>query len=144
MITAILYRLEGEPNVTGESTFSDVPAGIWYTHAVIWAANNNIITGYGSGKFGSEDSITREQLAALIYRYAQYKGYDTVTASALSAFYDADQVSGWAETAIKWAVGSGIITGKPGNVLDPKGTATRAEIAAMLARFIQKYNLLQP
>ena len=96
------------------------------------------MTGYGDGRFGPNDNVTREQLAAILYRYASYSKADTTAAGTLDGFRDAAQVSSYAEAALKWAVGSGLITGKTGNLLDPRGNATRAEIATILMRLIQK------
>ena len=137
MIVSILYRLEGEPEVTAEIPFNDVEAGTWYTDAVIWAAENEIVSGYEDGTFGPKREITRQQLASILYRYAQFKGIDVSAGedTNILSFADAANVSDWANTAMKWAVGSGILAGKDGNRLDPKGTATRAEAAAMIQRF---------
>lgn len=106
-----------------------------------WAQQNGIMGGYGDGKFGPNDPVTREQLASIFYRYAQYKGYDVTATGSLDSFTDKGSASAWAQEAIKWAVGNGIMGGKENNLLDPKGTATRAEIAAMLHRFVEKYGL---
>ncbi|MCL2699996.1 MAG: S-layer homology domain-containing protein, partial [Defluviitaleaceae bacterium] len=109
----------------------------WYTDAVIWASANDIVSGYGDGRFGGGDSITREQLAAIIYRYSRMKGLYTVTAAELVAYSDAEQISGWARDAMEWAVANGLITGRTQTTLAPAGTATRAEAAAILQRFIE-------
>ena len=118
-------------------------AGKWYADAITWTAENGIFAGYGKDKFGPDDPITREQLAAIFYRYADYKGYDLTVKGNLDKFKDADKITDYAKTAMQWAVGSGLMKGKSGNLLDPQGTATRAEIAAMLHRFIEKYELVQ-
>ena len=131
----ILYRLEGSPAVSGTASFRDVPAGQYYSEAVAWAAANGIVKGYDTGLFGPDDVITREQLAVILYGYAQYKGYDVTTGGDLSGFADNASVSAWAADALKWANGQGLITGKSGNLLDPAGTATRAEAASILSRF---------
>ncbi|MCD8390242.1 MAG: S-layer homology domain-containing protein, partial [Firmicutes bacterium] len=136
MIVTILYRLEGEPIANSESEFTDVVSGAWYADAVAWAAENGIVRGYDNGKFGADDTITREQTAAILYRYAGYKGYDTSASGDITAYTDAADVSGYAVTAMQWAVGTGLITGKDNNTLSPQSGATRAETAAMLARFI--------
>ena len=138
MIVTILYRLENEPEITAENPFSDVEDGKWYTDAVIWAAENKIVDGYGNGKFGPNDPITREQLAAILYRYAQFKGVDVSVGedTNILSFGDATEVSGWANAAMRWAVGSGIINGKDGRLV-PKGDASRAEAATMLQRFCE-------
>jgi len=136
MIATVLYRMAGNPHVTGESTFTDVPADMWYTDAIKWAAQEGIVSGYGNNRFGINDAVTREQLVVLLYRYAQHKNLDTTVTGDLSNFADKDKVSVWATESMKWAIGKGIITGKGNGVLDPSGTVTRAEIAAILLRFL--------
>ena len=143
MMATILWRMEGSPAPKGKNSFTDVEVGKWYADAITWTAENGIFAGYGKDKFGPEDPITREQLAAIFYRYADYKGYDLTVKGNLDKFKDADKITDYAKTAMQWAVGSGLVKGKSGNLLDPQGTATRAEIAAMLHRFIEKYELVQ-
>ena len=143
MMATILWRMEGSPVPKGKNSFTDVEAGKWYADAITWTAENGIFAGYGKDKFGPDDPITREQLAAIFYRYADYKGYDLTVKGNLDTFKDADKITDYAKTAMQWAVGSGLMKGKSGNLLDPQGTATRAEIAAMLHRFIEKYELVQ-
>ena len=143
MMATILWRMEGSPAPKGKNSFTDVEAGKWYADAITWTAENGIFAGYGKDKFGPDDPITREQLAAIFYRYADYKGYDLIVKGNLDKFKDADKITDYAKTAMQWAVGSGLMKGKSGNLLDPQGTATRAEIAAMLHRFIEKYELVQ-
>ena len=143
MMATILWRMEGSPAPKGKNSFTDVEAGKWYADAITWTAENGIFAGYGKDKFGPDDPITREQLAAIFYRYADYKGYNLTVKGNLDKFKDADKVTDYAKTAMQWAVGSGLMKGKSGNLLDPQGTATRAEIAAMLHRFIEKYELVQ-
>ena len=143
MMATILWRMEGSPAPKGKNSFTDVEAGKWYADAITWTAENGIFAGYGKDKFGPDDPITREQLAAIFYRYADYKGYDLTVKGNLDKFKDADKITDYAKTAMQWAVGSGLVNGKSGNLLDPQGTATRAEIAAMLHRFIEKYELVQ-
>ncbi len=143
MMATILWRMEGSPASKGKNSFTDVEAGKWYADAITWTAENGIFAGYGKDKFGPDDPITREQLAAIFYRYADYKGYDLTVKGDLDKFKDADKITDYAKTAMQWAVGSGLMKGKSGNLLDPQGTATRAEIAAMLHRFIEKYELVQ-
>ena len=143
MMATILWRMEGSPAPKGKNSFTDVEAGKWYADAITWTAENSIFAGYGKDKFGPDDPITREQLAAIFYRYADYKGYDLTVKGNLDKFKDADKITDYAKTAMQWAVGSGLVKGKSGNLLDPQGTATRAEIAAMLHRFIEKYELVQ-
>ena len=143
MMATILWRMEGSPVPKGKNSFTDVEAGKWYADAITWTTENGIFAGYGKDKFCPDDPITREQLAAIFYRYADYKGYDLTVKGDLDKFKDADKITDYAKTAMGWAVGSGLVKGKSGNLLDPQGTATRAEIAAMLHRFIEKYELVQ-
>ena len=143
MMATILWRMEGSPVPKGKNSFTDVEAGKWYADAITWTTENGIFAGYGKDKFCPDDPITREQLAAIFYRYADYKGYDLTVKGDLDKFKDADKITDYAKTAMQWAVGSGLVNGKSGNLLDPQGTATRAEIAAMLHRFIEKYELVQ-
>ena len=142
MMATILWRMEGSPATKGKNSFTDVEAGKWYADAITWTAENGIFAGYGKEKFGPDDPITREQLATIFYRYADYKGYDLTVKGNLDKFKDADKITDYAKMAMQWAVGSGLVKGKSGNLLDPQGTATRAEIAAMLHRFIEKYELV--
>ena len=136
MLATILYRMAGEPAVTGEGEiFADVAADVWYGAAVTWASENGIVSGMGDGTFAPMNAITRQQLAAMLYRYAQYSKLDTSARGDLDQFTDGGQVSSWASDAMAWAVGAGLISGKTANVIDPAGTATRAEVAAILMRF---------
>ena len=137
MMVQILYNLEEQPVVTESAAFTDVAADAWYADAVNWAAGEGIVSGYGNGKFGPDDLITREQMANMLYYYAQYKGYDVSAGGELSSFTDGASTSGWAAEAVQWAVGSGLLSGKGGGVLDPQGTATRAEVASILMRFCE-------
>ncbi len=140
MIATVLYRMAGNPHVIGESTFTDVPSGKWYTDAIKWAVQSGIASGYSNKRFGIDDAVTREQLVALLYRYAQLQNVDITVAGDLSAFADKDKVSDWATDAMKWAIGKDIISGKGNGKIDPSGTATRAEIAAILMRFLMGQN----
>ena len=135
MLVTILYRLEGEPAVTGEADFDDV-GDTWYTDAVIWAAANDIVNGIGDNQFGPENTLTREQLVTMLYRYAQNKGYDVTASADLSGYPDADKIQSWAQEAMTWAVAEGIVEGMDGN-LNPAGSATRAQIATILMRFCE-------
>ena len=136
MLVQILYNLENRPAVSGESVFSDVAHSAWYADAVNWAAANGIVEGFGNGQYGPEDDITREQLAAILYRYAQYKNYDVSVGedTNILSYSDAPEVSEYAVPAMQWACGAGIMEGY-GDVLDPTGNATRAQAATMLMRF---------
>ena len=135
MIVTILYRLEGSPAVTGTSAFVDVPAGQWYTDAVNWAAANQIVKGTSATTFAPNDSITREQMAAILYRYAQYKGYDVTKQADLSGYSDNSQVSAYAKDALAWANAAKLINGVTNTTLAPQGNATRAQVSAILHRF---------
>ena len=136
MMAQILYNLEqGKP--AASAGFTDVASGAWYADAVNWAAANGIVSGYGSGKFGPEDPITREQMAVLLYNYARYKGDDVTATTDLAAFSDSEQVSDWAEYAMQWAVAEGLIQGS-NNSLNPLGTASRAEVAQVLMNYFNK------
>ena len=136
MIAQVLYNLEERPEAPGAAGFTDVAAGAWYADAVNWAAARGIVKGYDTGAFGPEDSVTREQLAAILYRYAQAKGYDTTQGGmAVREFSDSASISDWAQEAMAWAVNAQVLSGKGNGVLDPQGTATRAEVAQMLMNF---------
>ena len=143
MMATILWRMEGSLAPKGENSFTDVEAGRWYADAITWAAENGIFAGYSMDKFGPDDPITREQLTAIFYRYADYKGYKLTITGNLDKFEDADKITDYAKTVMQWAVGNGLIKGKSENLLDPQGTATRAEISAMLHRFVEKAKPMQ-
>lgn len=136
MLVTVLYRLEGEPTVTGRSSFTDVRSGAYYEKAVIWAAANGIVTGTDSTSFSPDAKVTREQLAAILYRYAQYRKLDTDASAKLNSFTDADSVSAYASEALGWAVSESLINGASGKLM-PKGDATRAQVAAILHRFVK-------
>ncbi len=140
MLAAILYRLEGSPAVVGGSSFNDVEPGAWYTNGVIWAEQKGIIAGYGDGTYGVDDPITREQMAAILYRFAQYKGYDVSVGEETNilSYNDAFDISEYAIPAMQWACGAGIIQGSYGSLM-PLSDATRAEIAAIIQRFQEIY-----
>ena len=136
MLVTVLYRLEGKPTVTGRSSFTDVRSGAYYEKSVIWAAANGIVTGTDSTSFSPDAKVTREQLAAILYRYAQYRKLDTDASAKLNSFTDADSVSAYASEALGWAVSEGLINGASGKLM-PKGDATRAQVAAILHRFVK-------
>ena len=136
MIVTILHRMEGKPSAAGEK-FVDVAAGQYYADAVAWASANGIVSGYGNNLFGPNDPITREQMAAILYRYVQHKGYDDAVKGDVSTFADGNQVSSYAVKAMNWAVGVGMISGVGNNLLDPAGSATRAQVATILMRFCE-------
>ena len=136
MLVTMLYRLEGEPETDYEMRFTDVEAGKWYTEAIRWAAANEIVKGYSEERFGPKNELTREQLAAILYRYAQTKGRGFRGLwSFLLDYDDADQVSDWAYEAVCWMTMQGVIQGTGERVLSPKSGATRAQVATMLMRF---------
>ena len=138
MIVTILYRMAGSPSVSGSSNFTDVAAGKWFAKAVAWAAANGIVNGYGSGLFGPNDPVTREQLAAILYRYAVYGGMTAVTLEEnLGSFADTAQLSAYAIQAMNWAVGQGLINGSGSNLV-PKAQATRAQVAAIIHRYLER------
>lgn len=139
MIVTILWRLEGKPAAAGQLSFTDVPYGQWYTDAIRWASEQGIVTGYSAETFGPNDTITREQMAAILYRYASVKGYDTTIKADLSTFGDYLSVSAWARDAMAWANASALINGMPGELLVPQGQANRGQTAAILHRFCVKY-----
>ena len=137
MIVTILHRLEGTPAPGAPAPFTDVPAGQYYAEAVAWAAANSIVNGTSETTYAPLNNITREQMAAILYRYAQYKNYDVSGSADLSAFTDAASISDYAVSALQWAVDAGLINGKGNGILDPKGSATRAEVSAILSRFCE-------
>ena len=138
-LLTILYNLEDCPSVNESIRFPDVNDDKYYANAIHWASSNNIVSGYTNGMFGPEDSITREQAAKVFYLYAKYKGYDVSVSGSLSDFSDASKISNYAKKYMKWAVGEGLFKGSNGK-LNPKGTATRAEISAVLKRFLENMN----
>lgn len=132
MAVTTLWRLAGSPAPSGKTTFSDVPAGTWYTQAVTWAQENGIASGNGKGAFLPGSAVTREQMAVFLYQYARYAGHDLAN-GVLELYSDQGSISKWARTAMEHAVGAGLITGSKGK-LSPKATATRAELAVILER----------
>lgn len=137
MLATVLYRMAGAPAVKGESGFSDVESKAWYEAAVIWAAENGIVKGFDDGRFYPELEVSREQAAAMLRRYADWKSLNTDARSELSDFQDAGEISTWAEEDLSWANAVGLVTGKDNNILDPGGDATRAEAATILMRFCE-------
>ena len=137
MLVTVLYRNAGEPAVNKSIPFEDVDMGAWYANAVLWAKQNNIVNGITENEFAPDSNITREQIAAIMFRYAQYNGMEAVTLEENLHFTDADEISEYAVSAMNWAVGTGLINGKSATTLNPKDNATRAEIAAILQRFIE-------
>ena len=155
MLVTVLWRLEGEPSMEipyqdtmppidypwnlGVLSFPDVPNHEWYSKAVWWARLHGIVSGYSNGAFGLNDPVTREQAVVILYRYAKMKGLDVSASADLSKFADANDISGWALDAMKWAVAEGIIEGRPGNKAAPKDTSTRAEVATVFMRYIKDF-----
>ena len=135
MVT-VLYRLAGQPAADWENPFWDVPASAWFHDAVTWAWENDITGGVSSTHFGAGNAVTREQLAAFLYRYAQDQGYDTSARADLSGYSDAGLVSSYATEALSWANAQGLVLGFEDDSLRPQGTASRAQIAAVLMRFL--------
>ena len=141
MLATLLWRLEGEPVVNYLMDFTDVAEGLWYSEAIRWASAEGVVNGVGDGSaFDPDGTITREQMAVMLYRYAQYKDYD-VTQGGMAAreYADYEQISDWAVPAVEWAVNAGLISGASGDTLSPQGSATRAEIATILMRFCQQF-----
>lgn len=137
MLVTVLYRMEKEPTAEGDGKrFADVPAGAYYAKAVAWASDKGIVAGYSETQFGPEDTITREQLAVILNRYATYKGYNTSKTADLAAFQDADQISEWARVPVQWANAMKLLNGRTSTTLAPKGSATRAEVAKILVTFL--------
>lgn len=141
-LVTILWRLDGEPAVNYALPFDDVASGAWYAEAVRWASSEGIVNGVSDTAFAPDEPITREQFAAILYRYAQYKGYDVSIGESTNilSYTDFDAISEYAVPAMQWACGEGVITGITASMLDPQGTATRAQAAAMLMRFIEGIN----
>ncbi len=137
MMVTMLYRMTGSPAVSGNSVFSDVPSGKWYSDAVQWASVNGVVNGVGKDRFALDTQITREQMASMMMRYAQFKQYSTGKSADLSAFNDAGSISSWALESMKWANAAGLINGRTASTIAPQDTATRAEAATILMRFCE-------
>lgn len=137
MIVTILYRLAGEPAVSGSCPFDDVKSGSYYEKAITWAAANKIVSGYGDGKFGADDPITREQMATILYRFAEFMGYDVSAKANLSGYTDAGNISAYAKDALAWANANNLVNGVSTTELAPQGKATREQVAAILHRFCE-------
>lgn len=140
MLVQVLYSMSGLPTVTGKSPFSDVEEGKWYTSAVIWAAENGVAAGTGNGTFSPNKHVTREQTATILYKYADLNGHSTTSYVSISSYDDDQDVSNWAIHAMQWAVGNGLISGTDGNLLQPRGNATRAQLAQIMMKF--RYNIV--
>lgn len=137
MVVTVLWRLAGEPAATGKSKFSDVSSTAYYAQAVRWASGQGIVKGYSDGTFGVRDSVTRQELSLLLYRYAEYRGMNVSASKGLGGYADASSVASWARTSMAWAAAEGLITGSSGGKLLPGENATRAQVAAILTRFVK-------
>ncbi len=137
MAAQLFYNLEGKPAVTGDSTFTDVTSGHWAVDAITWAAQNDIVAGIGGNLYDPDSNVTREQFAVMLYKYARFKGYDLTATGDLTRFPDAGSISSWAETALSWANGNGLINGHENGTIDPKGSTIRAQAASIMANFDQ-------
>lgn len=134
MAVQMVYAMDGKPNM-GSHTYGDVSHDAWYDDAVAWAASKNIMYGYQEGRFFPDDPITREQLSLILFNYAKLYHYNTLVRSDLSSFADGDTTSDWAKTSMSWAVASGLMSGREGNMLSPRSSASRAEIAQIMTNF---------
>ena len=137
MLVTVLYRLDGEHATNRSIPFADIDIGAYYGNAVIWAKQNGIVNGVSENEFAPNAYITREQIATIMFRYAQYKGLEAITLEENLHFADANEISEYAISAMNWAVGAGLMKGKTENTINPKDNATRAEMAAILHRFIE-------
>lgn len=137
MLVTVLWRMTGKPSIESGCKFSDVVTGEWYAQAVAWAAENNIVSGYGNGSFGTNDDITREQMAVILMNYAKYKKYDVSVTTNLNSFTDVNDISIWAKSSVQWANAEGLISGTGSNILNPRGDAARCQVAAILQRFTE-------
>ncbi len=136
MVVTILYRLENEPSISQDSIYGDVENHMYYNDAIAWASTEGIVQGYDDFNFGPDDVVTREQIATMLYRFAEYKGYDVLARTDVSPFIDSQQINEYAEEAMAWAVAEGLVEGHEDGRLDPQGLATRAQIATILQRFV--------
>jgi len=139
MMVTVLYRMEGEPSVSGNIPFADVKSGQWYSDAILWASQNDIVLGYGNGMFGVNDPVTREQAVAILYRYSEAGGQDVSMTMDMSKYVDENTISAWAMEAMEWAAAEVIISGRPGDKIAPKDTSTRAELATILMRYFEDF-----
>ncbi|MCL2843075.1 MAG: S-layer homology domain-containing protein [Oscillospiraceae bacterium] len=145
MAVTILYRMAGEPAAPFEAVFSDVASGRWYSEAVIWAHNNEVVQGVGGGRFAPTVNITRQEMATILHRFATAQGYDMAVASSMTLdFPDANLINDWAETEMRWAVYTGLTLGTDAGTLNPRGNATRAEAATLLMRFLEQHVISEP
>ena len=136
-IVTVLYRLEGSPEVKTRGAFDDVKAGLWYSDASEWAASNEIVLGYGDDTYGPDDVVTRQQMAAIFYRYAKYKGIDVNADMSIGQYRDVEKISGYAYDAMNWTVDTGLINGTSTYYLDPLEDSNRAQIATIFMRYCE-------
>ena len=139
MVAQVVYAMEGKPNVSYSDVFKDVKANDWFAPAVCWASQHGIVSGYTNGNFGPKDNVTREQMIAILYKYAGYRGGNINWRGDLTPFKDVSSISNYAEEPMSWAVGTGLLSGRENGMLDPKGTAVRSEVAQILMQFHKKY-----
>lgn len=139
MVAQMIYAMEGKPKVTYKTVFSDVQESDWYAQAVCWASEKGVVSGYTGGKYGPKDNVTREQLVAILHKYAIYRGGDVSARGDLSRFTDTARISSWATEPVQWAVASGLLSGRDTGALDPKGSAVRSEVAQIFMKFHKKY-----
>jgi hypothetical protein len=137
MLVTVLYRYAGQPAMSSAAPFSDIETGQWYTAAIAWAAGDGVVNGYADGRFGTNDHVTREQIASILYRYAERSGRSTSGASELTAYSDARAVSAYALDAVRWANANGLMQGRSASELAPGGDASRAEVATLIMRYIE-------
>ena len=137
MFVTVLNRLADAEDFAGKTEFSDVAADKWYTNGTAWAVSNKIVSGYGNGRFGPDDAVTREQMAVIMYNFTKAMGYDIKGSAALTKFSDSTSVHSWAAEAMQWAVGTGVMSGNADGTLDPRGTATRAQVATIMSNYVQ-------
>ena len=137
MLVTVLYRLAGTPECGAGTAFSDVAAGRWFSRPIAWASETGLVNGVGQGRFAPEEPVSREQLVTILWRYTAAQGGDTTASAELSAFADANTVSSYARTAMAWAVGAGLVNGTSATQLSPRSGASRAQVAAILMRYIQ-------
>jgi len=136
-IVTVLYRLEGSPEVKTRGSFDDVKAGLWYSDAIEWAVSNEIVLGYGDDTYGPDDVVTRQQMAAIFYRYAKYKGIDVNADMSIGQYRDVEKISGYAYDAMNWTVDTGLINGTSTYYLDPLEDSNRAQIATIFMRYCE-------
>ena len=139
MVAQVVYAMEGKPNVSYAEAFKDVKANDWFAPAICWASQHDVVSGYTNGNYGPNDNVTREQMIAILYKYAAYRGGNVNWRGEIKSFQDVSSISKWAEEPMQWAVGAGLLSGRENGMLDPKGNAVRSEVAQILMQFHKKY-----